>query len=273
MKGALYTIINLQDLCTCGILTAEGRFLYESMRSCKNPDTKVTLHFAYNRALVNYDLTITAQDSKRYASKPYPFQAPDLQYYEHQPYVTLNGTLRSRVKRHVPDSPSYEQAISGQQFPLSEAVHKMETQEPIYIGPILPASPLDDGLADDDSLVPMNTPTPSMENEFVQTMDKHISNFLFNVVTLINTLLHMCLMIFMQLSLQPGGFFYNTVLDIVQMSLVKPTTAVRLMESLIPTPTIKPCFILDEPIPENTDKPLQIILNKCNLWHHFQKWY
>ena len=37
------------------------------------------------------------------------------------------------LKRHVPDSPSYEQAIAGQQFPLSEAVHKMETQEPIYI--------------------------------------------------------------------------------------------------------------------------------------------
>ena len=87
-----------------------------------------TLHFTYNRALVNYDLTITAQDSKRYASKPYPFQAPDLQYYEHQPYITFNGTLCSRVKRHVPDSPSYEQAIAGQQFPLSEAVHKMETQ-------------------------------------------------------------------------------------------------------------------------------------------------
>ena len=65
MKGALYTIINLQDLCTCGILTQEGRFLYESMRSCDSPDTKVDLHFTYNRALVNYDNHITAQDSKR----------------------------------------------------------------------------------------------------------------------------------------------------------------------------------------------------------------
>ena len=51
MKGALYTIINLQDLCTCGILTQEGRFLYESMRSCDSPDTEVDLHFTYNRAL------------------------------------------------------------------------------------------------------------------------------------------------------------------------------------------------------------------------------
>ena len=117
----------------------------------------------------------------------------------------------------------------------------------------------------------MNTPTPSLENEFVQTMDKPISNFLFNVVTLINTLLHMCLMIFMRLSFHPGGFFYNTVLDIVQMSLVKPTTAVRLMESLIPTPTQKPLFILDEPIPENTDKTPQDSLEQMSIMASFTK--
>ena len=63
----------------------------------------------------------------------------------------------------------------------------METQEPIYVGPILPASPHDDGLADDDSFVPMNTPTPSQENEFVQTMEKSIANLLFNAVTLVNS--------------------------------------------------------------------------------------
>ena len=89
IKGDLYTIINLQDLCTCGILTQEGRFMYESMRSCDSPDTEVDLHFTYNRALVNYDNHITAQDSKRYAIKPYTFQASDLQYYEHMPYVTV----------------------------------------------------------------------------------------------------------------------------------------------------------------------------------------
>ena len=48
-------------------------------------------------------------------------------------------------------------------------------------GHILPAPPMDDGLTEDDSMVPINTPTPSQENEFVQTMDKYISNFLFNV--------------------------------------------------------------------------------------------
>ena len=104
LKGALYTIINLEDLCTCGVLTAQGRFLYESMRSCDQPDNKVQLHFTYNRGLVNYDSTITAQDSKRYASKPYPFQAPDLQYFQHLPYLTPNDTIRVRSKRHIPGS-------------------------------------------------------------------------------------------------------------------------------------------------------------------------
>ena len=159
MKGALYTIINLQDLCTCCILTQEGRFLYESMRSCDSPDTEVDLHFTYNRALVNYDKHITAQDSKRYAIKPYPFQAQDLQYYEHKPYITSNGSLHIRTKRHTPATSTHHQAIAVQQFPLSEAVHKMETQKPIYVGPILPA-PFSAEIVEDDIEVPVTIDNP-----------------------------------------------------------------------------------------------------------------
>ena len=33
---------------------------------------------------------------------------------------------------------------------------------------------MDDGLTEDDSIVPINTPHPSQEHEFVQTMDKYI---------------------------------------------------------------------------------------------------
>ena len=33
---------------------------------------------------------------------------------------------------------------------------------------------MDDGLIEDDSIVPINTPPPSQEHEFVQTMDKYI---------------------------------------------------------------------------------------------------
>ena len=43
---------------------------------------------------------------------------------------------------------------------------------------------MDDGLTEDDSIVPINTPPPSKEHEFVQTMDKYISNFSIHVVTL-----------------------------------------------------------------------------------------
>ena len=72
-----------------------------------------------------------------------PSQAPDLQYCEHQPCLPPNGTLHITANRHVPDSNTY---------------HFM----------------LDDGLTEDDSIVPINTLTPSQEHEFVQTMDKYI---------------------------------------------------------------------------------------------------
>ena len=251
MKGALYTIINLQDLCTCGILTQEGRFLYESMISCDSPDTEVDLHFTYNRALVNYDNHITAQDSKRYAIKPYPFQAPDLQYYEHKPYITSNGSLHIRTKRHSPDTSTHHQAIAVQQFPLSEAVHKMETQEPIYVGPILPA-PFNAEIVEDDIEVPVTIDNPPQENIVVNTMDKPLSNFLFNIITLINTLLHFTMIIFLRLSLKPGGMLYNVMLQMIHMSMTKPVTAVRLMDPLLPTPSEKPQLILDLPILEDT---------------------
>ena len=42
---------------------------------------------------------------------------------------------------------------------------------------------MDDGLTEDDSIVPINTLTPSQEHEFVQTMDKYIQLFI-HVVTL-----------------------------------------------------------------------------------------
>ena len=258
MKGALYTIINLQDLCTCGILTQEGRFLYESMRSCDSPDTKVDLHFTYNRALVNYDAHITAQDSKIYAIKPYPFQAPDLQYYEHMPYMTSNGTLHIRIKRHAPTN-THQQAIAVQQFPFSEAVHKMETQEPIYVGPILPAS-FDAEKLEDDIEVPVNTNNPPQENIVVNTMDRPMSNFLFNIITLINTLLHFSMIIFLRISLKPGGMFYNIILQMIHISMTKSVTAVRLTDPLLPTPSKKPLLILDSPILEEnqytTESPM-----------------
>ena len=277
MTGALYTIINLNDLCTCGILTAEGRFLYESMRSCDHPDTKVQLHFTYNRALVNYDSSITAQDSKRYALQPYPFQAPDLQYFEHRPYLTDNGTLR--VKRHVPDLDA--QALAAQQFPLAEAVRKMETQEPIYIGPILPAPVTPDDSVDDsldDIIVPVNDDTPLQENIVVKTMDKPFSNFLFNVVTLINTLMNLCLMMFIRCSFRPGGIFHTMIVQMVHMIMVdkiQEAKAVKLVDPLIAPPTVHTPLldlpILEEEDMENVDPTPSTIGKEMTPWISFSK--
>ena len=53
-NSAIYAIINKNDLCTCGI-SAQHIFLYESMCTCTNPDTSVTLHYTKNKALLAYD--------------------------------------------------------------------------------------------------------------------------------------------------------------------------------------------------------------------------
>ena len=120
--GALYTIINLDDLCTCGITTPQGHFLYESMRTCDKPDNDVTLYYTYNQPLISYDHSINVTLAKRYAKTPYPFCAPDLEYHRHQPYLTSNGSLHMRLKRHSPDDRDYMKALEAQSFPLSEAI-------------------------------------------------------------------------------------------------------------------------------------------------------
>ena len=53
-NSAIYAIINKNDLCTCDI-SAQHIFLYESMQTCTNPDTSVTLYYTHNRALLAYD--------------------------------------------------------------------------------------------------------------------------------------------------------------------------------------------------------------------------
>ena len=258
LKEALYTIINLADLCTCRILTSHGRFLYESMRSCSKPDNRITLYYTYNRALINCDTSITAQASKRYGQEPYQFQAPDLQYYKHEPYLTTNGTLGLRTKRHTPDSPDFFRALAAQQFPLREAVQKMETNEIIYIGPILPSTDSisipEEGFVEENKNI---TTDKSGKTNIINKMDTPLSNFIFNVITLLNALLHCVLLIMMRFSFCRGGWFHNVVGDIVQAVLLqKSANAVRLLDPLIHTPT-EPQPILDIPIPDNTqtEKP------------------
>ena len=89
---------------------------------------------------------------------------------------------------------------------------------------------------------------PPQENIVVNTMDQPMSNFLINIITLINTLLHFIMIIFLRISLKLEGMFYNIVLQIVQISMTKPVTAVRLIDPLVLTPSEKPLLILDSPI-------------------------
>ena len=64
--GDLYTVINLDDLCTCAIATPQGRFLYESACTCTKPDADVTLYYTYNRPLISYDTSIDVKTAKCY---------------------------------------------------------------------------------------------------------------------------------------------------------------------------------------------------------------
>ena len=97
-QGALYTVITLDDLCTCAIITPSGCYLYESMHSCDHPDNNLTLYFTYNRPLISYDKAIDPKTAKQYSKTPYPFRAPDLVYQHHEPYITPKGSLHTRVK-------------------------------------------------------------------------------------------------------------------------------------------------------------------------------
>ena len=61
LDSAIYAIVNKNDLCTCGI-SAQHIFLYESMHTCTNPDTSVTLYYIHNRALLAYDTSLHGKD-------------------------------------------------------------------------------------------------------------------------------------------------------------------------------------------------------------------
>ena len=147
--------------------------------------------------------------------------------------------------------------MAAQQFPLAEAVRKMETQEPIFIGPILPAPVTPDDSVDDpldDISVPVQDDI-LQENIVVQTMDKPFSNFLFNIVTLINTLMNLCVMMFMRCSFKPGGFIHTMVAQMIHMTLVdriQEAKAVKLVDPLV-APTTVPTPLLDLPILEPED--------------------
>ena len=115
------------------------RYLYESIRSCDNPDECITLYYTYNRHLMSYDSSIDPKTAKHYSKQPYPFTAPDLEYHRHEPYITSNGSIHARLKRHAPTDEGYQEALTTVTFPLPTVIRKMETQEPTYLGTLFPS--------------------------------------------------------------------------------------------------------------------------------------
>ena len=245
IQGALYTILNLDDLCTCAISTPLGRYLYESMHSCDSPDDKVTLYYTYNRPLISYDSSIDPKLAKRYSMKPYSFRAPDLEYHRHEPYVTSNGSLHMRIKRHTPDDPGFEQALNGITFPLAEAVRKMETKETTYLGTLFPVQVPMAVMDSPEDVQPANAYITSQENTVLDYTNTTLVNFIFNIVTLINAVVHCCLLISVKLSFRNGGWFNNFVVRIVQATLAQKTAqAVELLQNDMP-PTSPSLIDLD----------------------------
>ena len=79
LTTTIYTVINCDDLFTCGILAQEV-YLYELTCTCSKLDTKLTLYYLYNRTLTNYDPDISGYNSRKYTRKPSSLTAPDITY-------------------------------------------------------------------------------------------------------------------------------------------------------------------------------------------------
>ena len=152
-------IVNKNDLCTCSI-SAQYIFLYESMCTCENPDTSVTLYYTDNQALLDYDPSLQKQrqSSEQYQMMVPGYRAPDIFYQKKKSHDNIN--IISRLKRDIlltktvhtrqasnkcyqyhRDTSSNNDIVPNisvddllsLSFPLSEAVDFMETGKTFYI--------------------------------------------------------------------------------------------------------------------------------------------
>ena len=160
LHSAIYTIVNKNDLCTCGI-SAQHIFLYESMRTCENPDTSVTLYYTDNQALLAYDPSLQnqRQSLEQYQTKVPGYRAPDIFYQKKKsrdnPLETISRLKRdilhtntvhtrktaNKCYRYHRDTYSNKDIVTNisvddllsLSFPLSEAVDFMETGKTFYL--------------------------------------------------------------------------------------------------------------------------------------------
>ena len=172
LDSAIYAVINRNDLCTCGIST-EHIFLYESMHTCTDPDTSVTLFYIENRALLAYDPSLheNERSMEQYQTTIPEYQVPDISYKK-KSIDDISNSKRTRRCRNIPSNNDSEKNVAVDDllllsFPLLEPVDFMETGKTFYIPSTHQACKLPVGFS-----VPL-----------LQDMD-----FYFNIVTVINFL-------------------------------------------------------------------------------------
>ena len=110
----------------------------------------------------------------------------------------------------------------------------MESQEPTYIGtffPICQSLVIEDTfmIETDEDFSASQQPS-SDSASLLETVNTTAAYFTFNIVTLINALVHCCLLISLKVSFCEGGWFNNMVIQMVQAALTKKSVeAVKLL--------------------------------------------
>ena len=94
------------------------------------------------------------------------------------------------MKQRSPTDPGFEHGLNGVTFPMHEVVWKMDSQEPTYLGTLFPAY-MQTHSADHSQQSPeMTSQTDSFTVPLLDKFNTNLVNLIFNVVTLINALVH-----------------------------------------------------------------------------------
>ena len=246
LHSAIYAIINKNGLCMCGI-SAQHIFLYESMHTCANPDTSVTLYYTENRALLAYDPSLQNQGKslEQYQTTVPGYRAPDIFYQKKKSRNKVPETI-SRSKRdilliktvharksvneheykchqHHRDTYSNNDIVTNisvddllsLSFPLSEAVDFMETSKTFYIPSTQQECPQSEQF-----------PVP-----ITQDMD-----FYFNIVTVINFLTSVINAIIMSICYKKCKYLLAGILT-VTMDTLQQVQALRFSHNELSTAT------------------------------------
>ena len=83
-------------------ISAQHIFLYESMCTCENLDTSVTLYYTDNRALLAYDPSLQnqRQSLEQYQTMVPGYRAPDIFYQKKKSHDNTPETI-SRSRRDI----------------------------------------------------------------------------------------------------------------------------------------------------------------------------